>query len=138
MKIIKEKIMLKRIRTERATYRKNKETLNAEILTTLIGEIETEEKRNGIIFSDDDVIKVVQKFIKNINQTLAIHPTDILKYEKAFLEKYLPKQLSEEELKIIASDFKIVGEYMKFLKQNYSGKYDSKFAMEVFKLLGEK
>ena len=130
--------MLKRIRTERATYRKNKETLNAEILTTLIGEIETEEKRNGIIFSDDDVIKVVQKFIKNINQTLAVHPTDILKYEKAFLEKYLPKQLSEEELKIIASDFKIVGEYMKFLKQNYSGKYDSKFAMEVFKLLGAK
>lgn len=130
--------MLKRIRTERAAYRKNKETLNAEILTTLIGEIETEEKRNGIIFSDDDIIKVVQKFIKNINQTLAVHPTDILKYEKVFLEKYLPKQLSEEELKIIASDFKIVGEYMKFLKQNYSGKYDSKFAMEVFKLLGEK
>jgi uncharacterized protein YqeY len=57
--------------------------------------------------------------------------------EQEFLNSLLPKMMSTEELSSIVDslNFKSIGEYMKYFKDNYSGKYDGK---ELSKIIKEK
>lgn len=110
----------------------------ASLLTTLIGEAEMVGKNAGNRESTDaEVVAVIKKFIKNIDETL-----EVLKFssdgkvanlfeEKRVLEEYLPRQLSEYELKAIAVARSNMPDYMKYLKENHAGQYDGKLASQV-------
>ena len=115
------------------------------LLTTLIGEAAMIGKNDGNReTSDDEVIVVMKKFLKNINETLAVRPkTPGLDVEKILLtemiEQYGPKQLSEEDLrgtiiKIIEQDDNPnMGSVMKMLKDVYGGEYDGRMASTLTK-----
>lgn len=120
--------------------KKNKETVKANLLSTLYAEIFTQSK-NGKEMTADDEIKIIRKFIKNADETLSFPISDEAKQkleeEKRILEAYLPQQLSKDEIDTIVhkmiSEGKTMKEIMPFFKENYNGRYDGKAVSEAVK-----
>ena len=147
--------MLKRIKEDQLNARKEHNKLKTGMLTALLGEISIVGKNNGNRETTDaEAIVVIKKFLKNVNETLKIftrgsmemgagshtvEKINELRAEIKIYESYLPKQLSEDELKDIISRFgeeaytSNVGTVMKYLKENYNGLYDGKLASTIAK-----
>ena len=71
------------------------------LLTTLKGEIQTAEKNlKSESISDEEVIKILNKFAKNLKETLKLKDSEDLRDELAVIESYLPKLMSEEEIQL--------------------------------------
>ena len=105
--------------------------------------LETIKKREkGEELCDADVIQIIQKTIKELTEEAenykkvgnATEETNILN-QKEILERYLPKMMSNEEIReIIASlEDKSSGNVMKHFKTNYAGKCDMKAVSEIAK-----
>lgn len=139
--------LLTTLRADQLTARKSKDTVKASLLTTLIGEAAMVGKNDGNREStDSEVTAVIKKFVKNARETLnalgGVEGGIAMQYnaELAILETYLPKQLSEDELKTIVGnlkselnvqDVKGKGLIMKALKERHDGQYDGKLAAQV-------
>lgn len=133
------------IKAEYLTQRKARASWQVASLSTLIGEIETLAKGSKGELTDAVVVTVVKKFIKNIDETLkVIAPTAVaemalLRSERELFEQFMPKQLTEAELRvaieniILAGDGATVGDVMKALKTSYSGQYDGAMASSILK-----
>jgi uncharacterized protein YqeY len=95
------------------------------------GEIErNEQSASGKIeLPDGDVIKLVKKLIDSIKETTNNQ------IEISTLENYLPKQLTEDEIRGILSllAVKDLGAVMKSFKANYDGLYDGKLLSTIVK-----
>ncbi len=79
--------------------RKGNEKETVSILSTLIGEIELEVKRNGKTY-DEVLVATATKFKKNIQQTINLAgATPVSIIELVQVEYYLPKELSEDEIR---------------------------------------
>ena len=105
--------------------------------------LETIKKREkGEELCDSDVIQIIQKTIKELTEEAenykkvgnTTEETNILN-QKEILERYLPKMMSNEEIReIIASlEDKSIGNVMKHFKTNYAGKCDMKAVSETAK-----
>ena len=151
--------MLSKIKAAQLQARKNRDAVTASLLTTLIGEAEMVGKNANRATTDDEVIAVIQKFIKNINETvsaLSAQPAtastiatqariEVLQAERVELEQFLPSQLSADELTghvhaIIAGLLGMkstinVGDVMGVLKNRFAGRYDGKMASTIVKNL---
>lgn len=79
--------MLSKIKQDQLTARKAGDKIKASILTTLIGEASPVGNQ---VASNDEIIKVVNKFIKNIDESLKLRYDDVLVQERKILEVYLP------------------------------------------------
>jgi uncharacterized protein YqeY len=118
--------------------KKSKDVLKANLLSTLYAEIFTLSK-SGKELTEEDEIKVIKKFIKNTDETLAldIPEEQKTKYttEKQILESYLPQQLGRDETEKIVTDLlsqgKVMKDIMAFFKENYAGRYDGKTVNEI-------
>ena len=97
---------LEQIEAEQLEARKSGD-VKSKVLTTLISEIKMvgKNKRNGTT-TEEETLSVIKKFVKNINETLSDKRVSLsnerlkeLGDELAVYEKYLPKQLTLEELK---------------------------------------
>jgi len=88
-------------------------------LGTLKGEIQTAEKNSMVEnLSDEDVIKILNKFAKNCKENIRLTNDEKSKVELEIVEAYLPKQLSAEEIQskieaLVASGVKNLGQIMK-------------------------
>lgn len=131
--------LLEQIKTDQVVARKLGDKTAASLLTTLLGEATAIGKNAGNReTTDDEVVSVIKKFIKNINETvtaLVSRNEDASTYiaEREILERYLPKQLNEAELFKLAASQESMPAFMKFLKENYAGQYDGKLASTVAK-----
>lgn len=120
--------------------KKNRETVKANLLSTLYAEIFTQSK-SGKEMTADDEIKIIRKFIKNADETLSFNVSDEAKQkleeEKKLLEAYLPQQLSKDEIDTIVvkliDEGKTMKDIMPFFKENYNGRYDGKTVSEAVK-----
>lgn len=112
------------------------------LLTTLIGECEQISKNP----SSDQIIAVIQKMYKDNNATMKElldsgrqSQIDELVEENNFLEIYLPKQLTEDELIALINSQVQAGlnmpKIMKYLTENYKGRYDGKTAARICNML---
>lgn len=154
-------LLIDRIRKEQIEARKDRKTVAATLLTTLLGEANVVAKNaQREKPTDEEVQAVVKKFLKGNTETQeAIHKVagvqevhnhaylsadvvdklTVAKEEQAILESYLPKQLSEDELKTIIKGALLggiemgVGPLMGFLKARHTGEYDGKLASSVIK-----
>lgn len=133
--------------------RKDKRAEDASTLTTLIGEAEMIGKNDGNrVSTDAEVVAVIKKFVKNIDETLNVVRKDTSKAdrvealtkEKSLLSTFLPKQLNEDELRTILAGFisalpeknpKAMGKVLASLKEQYAGQYDGALASKVTKEL---
>jgi hypothetical protein len=125
------------------------------ILTTLLGEAEMIGKNAGNReTTDEEVIAIAKKFIKNIDETInAIRKVEMTDEkaaalrmafaERGVVEMYLPKQMTVEQLRDviqkIITGMKMLGAdpnmglVMKELKGNFDGQYDGKAASTITK-----
>ena len=111
----------------------------------------TAEGAKGDTCSDEEAVKLLQKLAKQRKESIEIYEkngrTDLAKTEKEELEvieRYLPKQMSEEEIKAIlgdlikevgasgSSDF---GKVMPLAMKALAGKADGKVISTVLKQL---
>ena len=138
--------ILKDIKSAQLTARKNKDKLKAGVLTSLMSEVAIIGKNQGIDETlDDDAIKVVKKFTKGVNETInLVNDSTKLAELNAELEIYvefLPKQMSEDELKTAIAQMmkgkekspKLMGMLMGTLKKEYDGLYDGSMASKLVK-----
>ena len=112
--VILNKIMLENIKKREKGGEVNDEDI-ANILNKTIKELDEEKQNYGKVGNTQEV--------ENIDKQIEI------------AKKYLPKQLSREEIEeIIKSlDDKSIGSVMKHFKLNYNGKCDMKLVQEVLK-----
>lgn len=110
------------------------ENLSDKTIKTLINTIIGEMDRISKDPSEEQIIKVLNKMYKSNEE---VTQTEEIIKEQEFLNSLLPKMMSTEELSGIVDslNFKSIGEYMKYFKDNYSGKYDGK---ELSKIIKEK
>ena len=125
----------------------DKETLS--VLRMVKGAIQLEEINKKSELSDEDFIGVVSKQIKTRKESIAEFEkagrTDLVeqtKKEIEILNKYMPEQLSEEEvLKVIDEAFNTVnpqtqsdmGKLMGFVTPKLKGKADMSFVSKTIK-----
>ena len=102
--------------------------------------LDIELKAQGKEATDLDMVKLISKTIKELDEEKASYEKanrsqEVLNIEtqKALIEKYLPKLMSEEEIrKIIASlDDKSMPSVMKHFKMNYDGQVDMSLVSKI-------
>ncbi|MBL6969778.1 MAG: GatB/YqeY domain-containing protein [Campylobacterales bacterium] len=119
-------------------------------INTMIKQIEVDERKD---LNDDDVIKLIQKGIKQreeaISQYQEAKRDDLVEVEASQIEifkLYLPKQLTDEELEVLTSEviaevaaqsMKDMGKVMPVLKTKVGSSADGKrMSGMIKKLLG--
>jgi uncharacterized protein YqeY len=133
--------LLLKIKTDLFGLRKaGTDKLSINLLTTLYREAANVGLNDGKRESTDaEVISVIRKFIKNLNECISVGITkqvDVSKYEaeRDILNAYLPQQLTEMEIEAFVIPFVREGgkpSAMKALKETYAGQYDGKVASTV-------
>lgn len=103
-----------------------------------------EARSKGLEVSDDDTIKIIQKTIKELTEEAEnykrvnhLEEEQKILEQKAVLENYLPKMLSEQEIKaiILTLEDKSVPTVMRHFKANYGSMADLKIVGEVLKTI---
>ena len=132
------------INVDYMTAFKAKNTVAKNLLSVVKGEIQTIEKNTGVEnMSDEDVLKILTKTAKSLNETIkSLSPIDgkgedIVQAcaELAIIECYLPKQMSKDEVTqkvttLINSGITNIGAIMKEFAQLPA---DKKMVSEVVK-----
>ena len=93
--------MLKeKINADYMTAFKAKNTVAKNLLSVIKGEIQTIEKNIGVEnLPDEEVIKILNKSVKSLKETQTKFPSIQTAEELFIIESYLPKQMSEEEIR---------------------------------------
>jgi uncharacterized protein YqeY len=95
--------MLKdQINKDYMTAFKERDTVKKNLLSVVKGEIQTQEKNQGIeTLSDDEVTKILNKMAKSLREVFVTDSSQLLndvRIELDIIEAYLPKQMSREEI----------------------------------------
>ncbi len=102
-----------------------------DLLRVVIGEF----NRIGKIIADEKAISIIKKMIENAK--LVGNGSEV-----TILETYLPKQLNEDQMKMIVAQYaedkkytsiKDMGKIMNDFKTDYSGQYDGKVLSDYIK-----
>jgi hypothetical protein len=128
---------------------KNKDELRKNTITMLRSAILQVEKDTQKSLTDDEIIVIISKEVKKRKDSISDYEKaerfDIvndLNKEIDILSKYLPKQLTEEEiyslvdeavLECKATSFKDMGKVMQILKPKTVGKADGKLVSQIVK-----
>ena len=124
---------------------KDKDATARALYSVVLNKIKLEEinkRQGGAELSDGDVAAILQKASKELNEEMQNYlkannqqMAQNIASQIALVEKYMPKMLSDEEIKnIIASlDDKSIPAVMKHFKQNYQGACDMKRVNEILK-----
>ena len=136
-------MLLDIIKSDHLEARKAKNTVAANVLGTIIAALETNTKSTA----PKPEMEIVQTIAKKVSETIDVlnsHPertNQLEKYQEelAQIVKYLPKQLTNDELKKIIEDQHVegnnMGKIMAHLKANYNGRYDAKNASDIVRSL---
>ncbi len=139
--------MFNTIKTDMYNAMKAGEKVKSTALRTALSKIKDRqiEKRNPL--NDDEIIKVLRGLVKQRNESIKIYidagRIDLAgneKLEKKYLETYLPKMLSKEEVKIIvetaikdlkADSVNDIGKIMPEVMKRGKGLVDGKTARQI-------
>lgn len=122
-------MILQELKKKSIELRKAKSEL-ASFSVFLIAEIEKVGKNDGNReTTNDEAIKVLQKMVKNLTGVPGSEG------EIAFIEDYLPQQVSEEELRefIVTLNAGNIGAVMGAVKKHYGATADMKVASKIAK-----
>ncbi len=130
---------------------KNRDQVRLDTIRGLMSEIQYEEIQKKVAsLSETEMVVVLQRELKKRKEAIEISKNAgreevilRLNEEISILESFLPAQLSKEDLGNIINDFLTtnesanVGLIMKYLKEKYSGQYDSRLASDLAKTLSK-
>ena len=145
--------LLDTIKEAQLAARKARRSATAASLSTLIGEAEAVGKNNGNRApTDQEVVSMLKKFIKNAHEVNRIagdyrdgDRCDAAWAEIELFESFLPKQLSEAQLKPIIQEIielrsvgvpgvlPKMGTVIQDLKAKYEGQFDGAMASKLIK-----
>lgn len=115
---------------------REKDVLSKGVLTLLKSGLDLAEKEKGSALMEEEEAAIVNREIKQTNQALEgakkAQREDLIEQEKAklvLLKSFLPKQLSEEEVKTLLTEAGVaqgmnMGDAMKIAKPLLAGKTD--------------
>ena len=128
---------------------KNKDTLRKDTITMLRAAILQEEKDSQKTLTDDEICAIVAKEVKKRKESVKEYEdagrqdiADSLKQEVEILSKYLPEQLSQEEIVKLVEDAikesgaaspRDMGKVMSILRPKTAGKADGKLVSDIVK-----
>ncbi len=99
-----------------------------------------ELKSQGKEATDADLIKIISKVIKELDEekegnikTGRLEEAKAIDQQKAVIEKYLPKMMSEDEIRAVIAKLedKSMPSVMKYFKANYDGKDDMSLVSKI-------
>ena len=138
-----------RLMDDLKTSMKEKQTLRKNTITMLRSRIKQYEVDNGLTADDDLIMQMIQKEIKERNDTLdSLKGTDRAELIKdteeeiSYLSEYLPKQMDDDELndlvgavvaEVGATSMKDMGAVMKLAKERSESRVDAKRLSEAVK-----
>ena len=139
--------LLTQLRKENMQAMKAKDTVKKGVLSLVISAIALAEKESGKTMTKEEEVTYVQRELKQTREALAETPAsrpDLIEETKkkiGILESYLPKQLSEEEIKAALEAIfaekglemtrKNQGPVMKEMMAKYKGQTDGKTVNKV-------
>lgn len=137
-------MLIEKIKNDLFQARKQGMAIKTSLLTTLYSEAMMKGKNDGNRQpTDDECIQVIQKFIKGVEETIAVLPDpdrrmSIAIAEREILGSYLPTMATEEEIISAISDLKAcgatkIGDIMKGLKEKFGSSLDGKLASTLAK-----
>jgi len=124
---------------------KEKDTSKRAVLSVVINKYMTlgyEAKANNKELTDADLVSILNKTLKELEEEkagfLSLNRSDKIAdidYQMNVVKSYLPKMLSEEEIKniILSLDDKSIPSVMKHFKMNYNGKCDMGLVNKVLR-----
>ena len=128
---------------------KNKDEIRKNTITMLRSAILQVEKDNKKVLNDDEIIGIVAKEVKKRKDSISDYEKadrqdiiDDLKKEIEILSKYLPEQLTEEEIEkmvdiaiseVGATSARDMGKVMQYLRPKTNGKADGKVVSNIVK-----
>lgn len=146
-----------KIRKDNIEYRKNKDKQKATVTTLIIAEVQGREKDKKSPLTNDEVIEVLTKGVKNYKDTISeiekkadgkeLTGSVLDGYKEAklaieLLREYMPKQYTDKEARDIivqaleevgATSKKQMGLAMKTVTPLLKGKYDNRKTSEIVK-----
>lgn len=141
--------ILERLNSDLKDAMKNKDTFSLSVIRMAKGAIQLESINKKKELSDDEVVSIISKQIKlrkdSITEFEKANRTDLIEQNKAeieLLQKYMPKQFSEEEInqiineafeKINPTSQKDMGLLMKELSPKLKGKADMGYVNGIIK-----
>lgn len=128
---------------------KNKDTLRKDTITMLRAAILQVEKDSQKTLNDDEICAIVAKEVKKRKESVKEYEdagrediANSLKQEVEILSKYLPEQLTEDEIEKLvveaisesgATSPKDMGRVMSILRPKTAGKADGKLVSDIVK-----
>lgn len=140
-------MLIDNIKKEKLIAFKNKDNNKRAVLEIVINKYMIagyEAKASGKELSDADLIKIISKTLKELEEEKAnyekanrVDTVNDINAQIEVLSAYLPKLMSEEEIKnvILSLEDKSVPAVMKHFKTNYNGKCDMALVNKVLKSL---
>ena len=104
--------------------------------------VEVEKRTKGETIEDKDVLQIIQKLIKELEEQQENYKkvnntseVEVLTKQVEFCKTFLPKALTKDEIKniILAMEDKSIPSVMKHFKANYTGSCDMRDVQEVLK-----
>ena len=134
-------MLLMELKKDRVLAKKEGNEKKYQYLTTIVSEIQRLDKTDQ---EDDTKVKaVITKSVKALKEMIKVsESSEEFQNEIDVLSTYLPKQLSEEELKELiqvfiaevgAFNMSDMGKVMKRLSEEYKGLYDGSIASSIVK-----
>lgn len=129
-------MLIDEIKKDNVQAMKDKNTLARAIYGVVMNKVllaSIEAKKDGKELNDTDVVQILQKTIKELTEEKENYikagntaEAENIEKQKEILTKYLPKMMSEEEIKdvIAGLEDKSIPSVMKHFKANYAGKVD--------------
>lgn len=129
---------------------KARDTFKLNVIRFLLAQIKNKEIDLRKPLSNEDIYKIIQTLVKQRKESISFSEkagrTDLVEKEKAelsLLEAYLPKSLTEEEIKTIITDVikelnatqKDFGKVMKTLMPKIAGRADGAKVNELLRKL---
>lgn len=135
--------IIQKIRALLIQARKERNSAQITLYSTLIGELEAIGKTAGNReTTNDEAVRHIKKWVNNIDETMKARGgvcTDLLQ-ERKLCEEFLPPMLNDDALRVIIKEAILTlganqGGVMKWLKDTYPNQYDGKIASSIFKEL---
>ena len=137
-----DKLKEDKVGAMKARDREKSDTLGVVISKAML--VRVEKRAKGEELTDADVIAVMQKAIKELEDERAGHEklgrvdsVNSLNRQISIVQEYIPQMMSEDEIKAVINgmDDKSIGAVMKKFKTEYAGKVEMRKVQEVLKSL---
>ena len=135
------------IKSDMYNAMKAREKVKSNALRTALSKIKDKQIEKREPLNDDEIIKVLRTIVKQRDESIKLYNdagrvdlADNEKLEKKYLETYLPKMLSDEEVEIIvetaikdlnANSVNDIGKIMPIVMKRGKGLVDGNFARQI-------